>query len=316
MPKGTTLGKLILANDKYCCIFVASNDKHRAMMQTKIFVRFSLSVGLPPMVAIKAHFYYYIMQDQVLCQVYTTTDYEKFKTLVANRAVNKLHVRRIRDSMYKKRLLCPIIVNESFEIIDGQHRFSALKEAGMPVEYIIVPGYGVYEVQVLNTNMKNWSKADYLDAFCEMGHPVYIRFKRFMSLYPDFSISTCELLAKGAFATRNKIDKSLTDSKSGAVNVRHFEEGSLIFKDFAKSSEVADAIMEFKGVHPYFTNSKFVRAVMHMLTIDGYDNQKMVSKLKAHGGVLKQYNNTRQTLEFLEEIYNFKNQTKISLRML
>jgi hypothetical protein len=218
--------------------------------------------------------------------------------------------------MHKKRLVCPIIVNESLEIIDGQHRFSALKEAGMPVDYIIVRGYGVYEVQVLNTNMKNWSKGDYLDAFCEMGHPVYIRFKRFMSLYPDFSISVCELLAKGSFAAKNRRDRTLTDSKSGSVIIRHFEEGNLVFNDFAKSSEVALAIMEFKGVHPYFTNSKFVRAVMHMLTIDGYDNQKMVSKLKSHGGVLKQYGNTRQTLEFLEEIYNFKNQTKISLRML
>lgn len=57
MPKGRTLRKQKFVNNKYYCIFVASNDKHRAMMQTKIFVRFSLSVGLPPMVAIKAHFF-------------------------------------------------------------------------------------------------------------------------------------------------------------------------------------------------------------------------------------------------------------------
>jgi hypothetical protein len=265
---------------------------------------------------IKAHFHFYIMEDKILCQVYTTTDYEKFKTLVANRTVNKLHIRRIRDSMHKKRLICPIIVNEYFEIIDGQHRFCALKEAEMPIDYIVVNGYGVYEVQVLNSNMKNWSKGDYLDAFCEMGHPTYILFKRFMSLYPDFSIGICEILAKGSFVVKHKKDRSLTSSKTGAITVRTFEEGNLIFDDLSKSCELADAIMEFKEVHPFFTNSMFVRAVIHMLTVEGYDNSKMVSKIKTHGGVLKQYSNTRQTLEFLEEVYNFKNQTKISLRML
>ena len=115
---------------------------------------------------------------------------------------------------------------------------------------------------------------------------------------------------------KHKKDRSLTSSKTGAITVRTFEEGNLIFDDLSKSCELADAIMEFKEVHPFFTNSMFVRAVIHMLTVEGYDNSKMVSKIKTHGGVLKQYSNTRQTLEFLEEVYNFKNQTKISLRML
>jgi ParB-like nuclease domain len=270
------------------------------------------------MVAIKAHFYFYIMQDEVLCKVYTTTDYDKFKILAANRTVNKLHVMRIRDSMYKKRLICPIIVNEVFEIIDGQHRFSALKECGMHIDYIIVSGYGIYEVKVLNANMKNWSKKDYLDAFCDMGHPTYILFKRFMYLYPDFSIGICELLAKGSFAFKSKRDRNFRTetNKNGVLLVRTFEEGNLSFEDFNKSCEYADAIMEFKSVHPNFTNTKFVRAVIHMLSVEGYDNKKMVLKLEAYGGLIKQYANTRQTLEFLEEIYNFKNHSKISLRML
>ena len=44
--------------------------------------------------------------------------------------------------MTEKLLMCPIIVNENYEIIDGQHRYSASKELGLPIRYIVGEGYG------------------------------------------------------------------------------------------------------------------------------------------------------------------------------
>ena len=60
--------------------------------------------------------------------VLSTTDYAKFKTLQGNRDVNKLHVSRLKESFKTAYLLSPIVVNQYYEIIDGQHRYEAAKE--------------------------------------------------------------------------------------------------------------------------------------------------------------------------------------------
>ena len=58
-------------------------------------------------------------------QVRTTTDYTRFKTLVGNRKPNDLHVKRLSNSFQKRYLFSPILINEKWQIIDGQHRFQA-----------------------------------------------------------------------------------------------------------------------------------------------------------------------------------------------
>ena len=68
-------------------------------------------------------------------QVQTTSNYSLFTSLEGNRNVNKLHVKRLKESMQKKYLFTVIIVNEKYQIIDGQHRFTACK--GIRVAYKI-----------------------------------------------------------------------------------------------------------------------------------------------------------------------------------
>ena len=76
-------------------------------------------------------------------QIHQTTDYSMFQTLEGNRNLNKLHLKRLKNSFQKKYLLSPIIVNEKFEIIDGQHRFEAGKQLGLPINFLIAPNYGI-----------------------------------------------------------------------------------------------------------------------------------------------------------------------------
>ena len=82
---------------------------------------------------------------KVVNQVNQTTDYSKFKTLKGNRSVNKLHVKRLQKSFKQSYLLSPIIVNQNYEIIDGQHRFNAAKAENLPVNFILCNDYGLNE---------------------------------------------------------------------------------------------------------------------------------------------------------------------------
>jgi hypothetical protein len=83
-----------------------------------------------------------------------------------------------------------LTVNENYEIIDGQHRFKAAQELGLPVNIIICPGYSIKDVQRLNANQKEWKLIDYLDGFCEEGETEYGGSKKLKETpYYDFEDS-------------------------------------------------------------------------------------------------------------------------------
>lgn len=101
-------------------------------------------------------------------QVHTTTDYFLFKPIEGNRNKNLLHINRLKKSMAETYLFTVIIVNEKYEIIDGQHRFECVKELKLPMHYIVCKGYGLNEVHVLNQNSKTWNADDYLTGYCNL----------------------------------------------------------------------------------------------------------------------------------------------------
>ena len=47
--------------------------------------------------------------------------------------------------------------NEKYEIIDGQHRFEAVKELQKEIYFIKVKGLELDQVRRLNTNTKGWN---------------------------------------------------------------------------------------------------------------------------------------------------------------
>ena len=116
-------------------------------------------------------------------QVHTTTDYFLFKPIEGNRNKNLLHINRLKKSMAETYLFTVIIVNEKYEIIDGQHRFDVIQELKLPLNYIVCKGYGLNEVHILNQNSKTWTSDDYLDGYCKLGYKDYLKYKEFKELY-------------------------------------------------------------------------------------------------------------------------------------
>jgi hypothetical protein len=113
-------------------------------------------------------------EPMVTNQVHTTKDYFLFKSIDGNRNKNLLHINRLKKSMQECYLFTVIIVNEKYEIIDGQHRFDVIEELKLPLNYIICKGYGLNEVHRLNTNSKTWNADDYLEGYCRLGYIDYI----------------------------------------------------------------------------------------------------------------------------------------------
>ena len=108
-----------------------------------------------------------------------TRNYGKFSFLGLNRKLNRRCINALKNSIAKNGYIgSPILVNERFEILDGQHRFVALKEAGMEIPYQVINTD--YDAIIdLNTTQHNWSVEDYINFYCEKDHNQhYVRLKR------------------------------------------------------------------------------------------------------------------------------------------
>ena len=90
------------------------------------------------------------------------------------------------------------MVNEKFEIIDGQHRFLISQELKLPINYIISKNYGLNEVQILNANMKNWTIVDYVNGYCDLGFKDYEIYREFINEY-SFTNQVALVLLSGEF---------------------------------------------------------------------------------------------------------------------
>jgi hypothetical protein len=243
-------------------------------------------------------------------QVHTTTNYEKFKTLMGNRKTSEVHIKRLTNSFKVSYLFSPILINEKWEIIDGQHRFLAAKELNLPINYIIVEGYGLNEVQILNTNSANWKKEDYLKAYCDLGVTPYLQLREFMNHFPDFGIAVCEQLVTnnvGGSNNKNQMSKS-------HLKVKNFQEGRLSIPDLNQSYENAEKVMMFKPYYEGYNRSIFVAALIGIFKNENYNHAEMLSKLAQQQSCLTHCTNVTQYKLLIEEIYNFRRREKVNLR--
>lgn len=171
-----------------------------------------------------------------MAKIQKTSDYHRFDSLVANRALNPVHVLSIVNSLQVKNLLHlnPIIINGDWKVIDGQHRLEAAKRLGLPVYYIQDRDIDISDVRLLNTNVKGWGMADYLYTYIAEGREDYIYVDNFYKKH-NVSLSTamaiCSLKPSIAhFGAPYKIFKNgefeVTDKELAEDFVRFYKEAS------------------------------------------------------------------------------------------
>lgn len=230
-----------------------------------------------------------------------TKNYSLFKKLKGNRVVNELNKKRLAESFKKSYLISPITVNDNFEIIDGQHRFEVAKELNLPVFYFQVPYYGVEEVQILNTNQKNWSTMDYVEGYINLGKMDYSIYKDFKNKYNFPTTQTIEIL-------RDK-------KSSGTSNASHeFRSGEFKVKDIIKATQVFDSIESLQEYYEGYKRTSFVAAMMNLLKNENFSIDEFKQKLKFQKSKMVDCTNVNNYISTIEEIYNYKRKNKVNLR--
>jgi len=252
---------------------------------------------------------------QVVCQVLRTNDYSQFKTLQGNREINAVHVERLVRSFQNKHLVSPIIVNQHWEIIDGQHRFEAAKRLGLHIDYIIVNNYGLEEVQMLNSNVTTWKAVDYLNGYCDLGYKHYLVFKDFMGSHPEFNFQSCEILLTNK--TINKIRSVKNDEygkKKTQFSQNKFFSGLFEVNDLKKANDMAEKLKMIKPYYEGFNRSLFVKSMVTIFNNPVFNFAQLIAKLAQQPTSLQHCATVRQYHLLIEEIYNYRSREKVSLR--
>jgi len=233
-------------------------------------------------------------------KIYKTTDYSKFSFLDGNRNINPSHINRLKESMENNYLYTIILVNEKYEIIDGQHRFTVIEELGLLLNYIIVKNYGLKEVQVLNINTKNWSQSDYADGYANLGNLNYQTYLEFKDKYNfNHEVTLCLLNNTSACGKDLRIS---------------FKSGSFIVRNIVQASDIADKITQIGEFYDGNKRRTFVFAMIQVLKNPEFVFDEFTAKLKRLSNRMVDCVSTVEYKNLIEEIYNYHRKNKINLR--
>ncbi len=231
--------------------------------------------------------------------IQTTTDYDKFKLLDANRTVSKRHVQELIVSFKQHPELVekqPIIVNDAFGVVDGQHRLEACRALGIPVAYVVAASAKISEAQLLNAMQRPWVIHDFLHSYATNGNGIYQEVEHLLEEYP---------LNLSALIT------ILAPAKRHSNSNRIFKQGTFTFDRETGLARLEQHAQYLGLVKPEIWRSQpFHRALFALDKIEGFSHERMLSQLEKNTLQL-QPGSMKNYLMELERIYNRGNVTTV-----
>ena len=221
-----------------------------------------------------------------------TENYDMFKKIGGNRKLNKTNYAKIVKSMKEEQLIIPIVVNEKYEIIDGQHRFTACKDLGKPIYFYMVRGYGLEQVKRANIASSNWKKENYLDMFVAENNETYKEFEEIKERY-DLNISN--LLKIFAIVQEKQLARVGYEFENGTITL----DGKMLVINILMAIEDFNFFKFYKTTH-------FITAFSRLYFKQEYEHDRMRSKLITHRGSLEKRSTSDEYLVLLcNRIYSF-----------
>ena len=130
--------------------------------------------------------------------VYSTKNYDVFNISELNRNVKSTNVNIIKNSILAEGQQKPIVIDDKMFIIDGQHRYYALKELDLPVEFVLSTRSGVTMKDKMNVMESqntsfSWTNMEKLELRAKIDDN-YSRLKKLIDDYGFGLTVTCAIL--------------------------------------------------------------------------------------------------------------------------
>lgn len=230
-------------------------------------------------------------------KVESTFNYGMFKFIEGNRDVD--HEKKLEDSMRECGLLLqPILVNELNEIVEGQNRFTACMNLGLPVYYIVQPGIRLKEVMSLNSASKNWSTKNYIHSYALGDQNInYIYVEQLMKAYP--------------WANQSLITFAVTGVSGWGSGINGYKNGDFecTEDEYNKAVKILDYVGRFVDDLAGFKGKKY----MYLLSLafcyvcPVVDNDYLATKMNKYGRTLGPASSIVDAMSQIEgRVYNYQ----------
>lgn len=245
-------------------------------------------------------------------QIQHTLDYDKFRTIAGNREVDQPHVRRLAEEIALNDLTpySPVLVNETWEIIDGQHRFEVCKSLNLPVYYLQVPGLDLTSVQRINTSSKRWSLR--ITSIHTFRRAIPSMKYSYGSANVPVSTSVCRRrYLMGMESVGGASDGNSSAQRVGTI----IREGRFKVSSRTHAEDMAILLKQLKQFADFDPTKErpLVFALNRVSKLERFDADRLIGKLRDRGLKLDHQPNTRYYLIELERIYNHGAQIRVDL---
>lgn len=228
-------------------------------------------------------------------KVFMSYDYNRFTCLDRNRELNPANLKKLMESMKEEQLVIPIIVNQYYQIIDGQHRKESAEALGLPIYYIINWDYGIDQVIRANTVGVNWTKEDFLKSYVGQGIETYIELENIKEEYNLGIVTLLTIVSEFMGLSQTYIHAKF---ENGALKITPEMFGGIDF--FLYQLEL---FRDYKG----YKNASFIKAFLKLYMYEDFDPQQMIKQMKYMKAFdPKQHNFTCILEELCKKVYSFR----------
>lgn len=226
-------------------------------------------------------------------KVYRTTRYDIFGFSKFNR--NVFLTPEILNQA-ELGFISPIIVNENFIVIDGQHRLTACQQLGIPVEYIIKPGLGDDDIVRMNTVQKPWKLINFIEAFANEGKEEYVKLINLLNTKDYYqSVAIISQIATHEITPRGMI--------------KPIQEGRFKFFNYEKTVEFLAYLSKFKKETKVPYRSNLSRSLYLLFQYKKIDMNKLITRVISSGladELLVKSPSYSECIKELLDAYNFR----------
>lgn len=217
--------------------------------------------------------------DKAVGMIYSTKNYSKFKIDKRNRPVNIGRAMKLYKELLNNPDLTiePIVVNHNYTIIDGQHRFWAIRKAKQELFWYMDNNLTIKDAILLNSKGKHWSALDYISAYANSGFIDYQALMKNVKLFDkDVSLTVIiTLMKKSRFPTNKRLAGGLSSPIRSGNYQFDFEKE----KTNQKFLEYLASLKGILGIKPSQTITRKVANAIKIWYFNPAVNKRRLSKL-------------------------------------
>lgn len=217
-----------------------------------------------------------------------TMDYNRFRFFNDNRKIVEPHVRKLMASIQEIGLLEEITINPDYYIIDGQHRFEALRRLKSPILGKIKSSATSRDIIPVNILRRGWAIMDYIDHYANNGNPNYIKIREVIENNTT-KLSTGTLLDLYCDTVQYK--------------AKQLREGDYVI-NIEKGRWLTEMIISLEPYIPmYSQTTKFAIAFSKVVkSNENFNIKRLITQLKKFKLIV--YPNVTDTQRSIIEVYN------------